>query len=124
MEDPKIYVFAKFKINRELDIMEGLMLSESRSTVDEWTGPRSKKSDPDPVDEPEQPNPFQKVAREFEASINTYQRTVPFIMQALPFMRQLSDDRKIRRFVAEKGDRLETGEFELYRISLDHMNVI
>jgi hypothetical protein len=36
MEDEKKNVYAKFKIDKQLKIMDRLFVSESRETVDKW----------------------------------------------------------------------------------------
>jgi hypothetical protein len=39
-------------------------------------------------------------------------------------MRRISDDIKIRRFVERHGEKLETGEFESYRVNLDQLSSV
>ena len=121
MEDSKKHLYLKFKMSKELGIMENMIVSESRPTVDEWKGTRSEGKEPDREEKEEKPDLFQKVGRDFESSINTFQRTVPFMMHTMPFMRRIHDDFNIRKFAAKEGELLDKGEFELYQVSFDHM---
>ena len=121
MEDGKKHVYAKFKIDSKLKIMERMFISESRSTIDEWEGRGVEVPKHETDNKAEEPDSFQKAGKDFENSINTFQRTVPFIMRYLPFMWRVSDDRNLRQFVAKHGEKLESGEFETYSFDLDHM---
>jgi hypothetical protein len=113
-------------MNRDLKVMDKMIISEKRSTVDEWKGVRTEKR-AKKTDETEAiVSPFKLVMRDLEGSINTFKSTVPFIMNTLPIMRRLSDDRNIRQFIAKTGELLESGdvEFELYRLNIDHISAI
>jgi hypothetical protein len=65
---------------------------------------------------------FLIVAKYFENSINTFEETVAFIMYHLPITLRIVDDRNIRQFVANHGERLDSGKFELYSVDLEHVS--
>jgi len=122
MENGKKYLYAKFKLDSKLKVMENLILSEDRSTVDKWTGKRQVGKKPKQTETENEPrSSFEKVEKDFESDISVFQVTVPFIMRYLPFIWRLFDDRSIRQVFAKRGERLEKGEFQLYRVSIDQM---
>ena len=125
MDDGKKYFYAKFKMDSKLNVMENFIITESRSTVDEWKGIRLKQNYyAENKKVTKQPTIFQQVGIDFEDSINTFQRAVPFIMRSLPIMYRYRDDRNIRDYIAKRGEVLEKGEFELYRVGFEHLGAI
>lgn len=126
MDDDQSYFYLKFKLSEKLKVMENMIVSEARSTVDAWTGAPSERGTKSPPKTKPNPSPFKQVIRDFEGSIETFKTTVPFIMRSLPIMRQISDDRNIRQFVSKTGKKLETtsSEFELYQLRTEHMGAI
>ncbi len=72
MEEAKKF-YIKFKMNTERHIMENMIVSENRSTIDEWKGIHSEghELEHDEEEEEEKPPgyPFQKAERDFELSI-------------------------------------------------------
>jgi hypothetical protein len=109
-------------MDRKLEIVEKLFISEDRSTIEEWKGISARKDDNRIPESNRKLSEFASVIKDFEESINTFKATIPFIMGNLPVMRRLSDDHNIRRFVAKNGERIEPDElgFELYKITIDH----
>jgi hypothetical protein len=126
MDENKKYIYAKFKMGKDPDVMENMFISESRQTVDEWKA--EKRKDTSIAKDKDEDNgdvySFRSVSMEFETSLNTFQITVPFIMNIIPIARRIYDDNNIRKTIAEQGEQLEKGEFELYRVSLDRSTSI
>jgi hypothetical protein len=111
MEDGKKLVYAKFKMNSNLKIMDRMFVSESRSTVDGWRAGEVETEEQAIDKKEDELDRFQIVGRDFENSVNIFQRTVRFVMRYLPLMWRMSDDRNLRKFVAKHGEKIESGEF-------------
>jgi hypothetical protein len=101
--------------------MDAFIISEDKDRVDQWTADRRPEDDAASPRELASTNVFPKIAKEFEKAINSFQNTVPFIMRMIPSILQLMDDRALRSFARNRGDLLEKGEFETYRLSIDHL---
>lgn len=125
MESEKKYFYAKFKMDLDFNIMRALKISEDKSSIDEWSGVHPQAKEPDASEKPlSSRDSFQEVGRDFEDSINTFQVIVPFIMENMSFMRQVHNDIGIRRYIKKKGEQIESGKFEVYRASLDHISAV
>jgi hypothetical protein len=55
MEDSKKHFYVKFKMDSELHVMENMIISESRSTIDEWKAARSEEQKPEDDEKKEHP---------------------------------------------------------------------
>lgn len=121
MKREKRQFYVKFKIDTDIDAMEAMLLSEELETVNQWKGVVDMKSGIAEGNAKNEERPFQTVAIEFERSMNAFQSSVPFMMQIMPFMRRMVDDKNIRGFTKKHGHKLEDGEFELYQIGIDHI---
>jgi hypothetical protein len=123
MEEHRKYFYAKFKMDKRLKTMEGIIISEDKNRVDQWKKGKERKilsnDDKDSAYE-DNKNTFASIFLDFEKQIDVFQETVPFIMRSSPLMLRFSDDKSIRSFTKEHGECLENGEYETYRISVDH----
>ena len=116
MEDKDKYLYAKFKMGHDPDIMENMIVSESRSTVDNWKSDRSRGNESGGEKQRSNDELFQKVCDDFETSINTFQVAVPFITNNISIMRRFHDDYRIRKFIAKQGEQLESGGVSNYTV--------
>ncbi len=66
MEEDRKRLYAKFKMDGKLKIMEQMIISESRSTVDEWRAEEAKQTEPTSDKKEDEPESFQKVGKGFE----------------------------------------------------------
>jgi hypothetical protein len=122
MPDPKKYLHAKFRINNRL--MDAFILSENKDRIDEW---KAEKDDDAPRNSTptDTQNTFPNISKAFQRSMEEFQETVPFLMHMMPFILQITDDRKIRGFMKRCGDLLEKDDhFETYRIGIDRFDEI
>jgi hypothetical protein len=124
MEDGKKHLYVKFKMDSKLKIMEQMIISESRSTVDDWKAEEANIVEPESDDKDDDLEYFQKVAKDFESSINKFEQTASFIMFHLPLTLSIVDDRTLRQFISKHGERLESGDFELYSVDLSHISLL
>jgi len=116
--------YMKFKIDAELEAMESLFLSEDRNTVDNWKHESKKDEESAPPEKEKRENSFQSVSAEFEKTMESFQQSAPFIMNTAPLMRRINDDRALRGLAREHGVELETGDYELYQIGIEHFSEI
>src|SRR5271155_4910620 len=119
------YLYVKFRIEKHLNMMNALFISEDKDRIEKWQAQEESKdrSEAD-LAQPDVKNSFEVISNTFEASIDEFQSTVPFIMQMVPLLLQIADDRSIRQFVQRQGEALEKGDFETYRIGIDHIGEI
>lgn len=124
--NPK-YVYIKIKIDNDTNVMKGLFVSEDREHVNKWRGVKKEISETENVEYDEPPTLFQKVSRDFEESVNVFQRAMPFVMISLPLMLEVRTDNKVRKFLDENAKKIESltsddGAFEVHQISIYHVN--
>lgn len=124
MTDKPRQLYAKFKMSKKKDVMTRMFLSEDLDAANEWVGEKRAKAEPQKDEEKKSTSLFLTVAKDFEASINVFQNSVPYIMQIMPLMRSFTDDQSLRGFVKTNGEMMETGEFELYKLNVAHIGEI
>ena len=111
MSDETRYFFAKFKIDDKLDVFDDVIYPRDKPTSRLGLGRFQKipvrRETTRPPDQTAKT--FADVAKDYEKIINTFQRTVPFIMQTTPIMRKIMDNRNIRSFIKANGTCLRVG---------------
>jgi hypothetical protein len=118
--------YAKFRLDQgPLRILDAFLISEDKDRVERWKADKApEEEDTTTPTRPTLPNTFEDIAASFEKAINSFQNTVPFIMRMIPFLLRTMDDRSLREFARGRGDRLEEGEFETYRLSIEHLGEV
>jgi hypothetical protein len=120
--EPTKNFYAKFWLDQgPLRILDAFLISEDKDRVDQWKADKAPEEGTTAPNRPTLPNTFQAIATSFEKAINSFQNTVPFIMRMIPLLLRMMDDRSLRGFASRCGDRLEEGEFETYRLSIEHL---
>jgi hypothetical protein len=121
MQDSTKHLFVKFKIEEETGRMSSLLVSEEKTRIDSWLGGAEKEESTEETAVYGGDQRFRDIARNFPKSIEVFRRTVPFIMQTLPMLRNYHDDNLLRKFASDNGELLESGKFETYRLNIDHI---
>jgi len=124
MSDPAKNFFMKFKMDTKLGTMESLFLSEDKESVENWRHDREKAEENTPPKKEKTENSFQNVFLEFQSTMESFQKSAPFIMLSAPLMRRIGDTERLRGFARKHGVALETGEYELYQIGIEHTSEI
>ena len=124
MANLKKVIFMKFKINKELDAIDRFFLSEDRNTVDNWRYNSEEKEESAPASEEKREDSFRNVFTEFERTMESFQNSARFIMSVAPIMWSINEDKQLRGVVRQHGLALETGDYELYQIGIEHTSEI
>lgn len=127
MEKSDNDIYLKFRLRDTIDIPSAFVIAKDQELLDKWDG--TKDSDPHRKYSSNPPKPnhtFSDLSKAFIESIETFYRTVPFVMSRLPVLLSIEADRELRRLCKEKGTLLkqETSlslkrdkRLELYRVS-------
>lgn len=120
MAERKIYL--KFKIdNAGHGMMSAFLVSEDLDNIKAWDGGKGESQKSADRTNHKPSGTFKKVSEDFIRAIRVYQNSVPFIMSTVPVLGQMVDDRRIRGFAKKNGNCVESGEFEVYELSIDHV---
>jgi hypothetical protein len=111
-------------MDTKLGTMESLFLSEDRESVENWKYNKEKSEENTQPKKEKIENSFQNVFIEFQRTMESFQKSARFMMVSAPLMRRIGDTEHLRGFARKHGVELQTGEYELYQIGIEHISEI
>jgi hypothetical protein len=108
--------FAKFRLNKDLEISEAYIISTEEADVIDWTGKKSDTAEvrPDEAALPS-PNAFKGLYKSFVNDALAFYRTVPFVMAHIQLIVKMRRDFSVRQEIEQNAiSSNKTAEFESY----------
>lgn len=125
MRANNMHLYGKFKMHKNPNIMKEFFISENEDKISRWKGITQEDSHSYKEDENDiQADVFANIQIELERSLRVFENTIPYLTSRLPLLLNYLDDRQIRGYFVKHGDVISNDEYEVYKISISHINQI